>query len=98
MNLLLQILLALCALVVVAEGLNKLERAAPRAPGLTPRQRISEWLKGAAWCLLTLGGGIYLAAVLLQAAGLFDLLARWAGPLVLAGFAVLIVRTRVKEG
>jgi hypothetical protein len=98
MNLLLQILLALCALVVVAEGLNKLERAAPREPGLTTRQRVSEWLKGLAWCLLTLGAGIYLAAVLLQAVGLFELLASKAGPLVLAGFAVLIVRTRVKEG
>lgn len=98
MNTLMQILLALCALVVVAEGLNKMERAAPRATGLTPRQRVSEWLKGLAWCLLTLGAGIYLAAVVLHVAGLFDLLARWAGPLVLAGFAVLIVRTRVKEG
>lgn len=98
MNTFLQIVLALCAMVVVAEGLNKLERAMPRAPDLSLRMRVSEWLKGAAWCLLTMGAGIYLAAVLLQAAGLYELLARWAGPLVLVGFAVLIVRTRVKEG
>lgn len=98
MNTVLQIMLACAAVVVVAEGLNKLDRIDPlQKAGLTPRERISAWLKGLAWFLLSLGAGIYLFALVFAADPTGDL-ARLAAPLVLIGFAVLIVRTRVKEG
>lgn len=97
MNTFLQILLAAAAVVVVAEGLNKLDRADPLEPGLSQRDRASAWLKGLAWFLLSLGAGVYLFALVFSADPTGDL-ARLAAPLVLIGFAVLIVRTRVKEG
>jgi hypothetical protein len=83
----------LCGLVVVAEALNKLERTAPLAPGLTPRQRATAWLKACAWLLLGLGGAGAIVTPLLplERPTLHDVC-------VIAGFAVLIVRTRVKEG
>lgn len=83
----------LCGLVVVAEALNKLERTAPLAPGLTARARVTAWLKAVAWCLLAVGGaGAVITPLLpLERPTLQDVC-------VLAGFAVLIVRTRVKEG
>lgn len=83
----------LCGLVVVAEALNKLERTDPLAKGLTARQRAAAWLKALAWCLLVLGGAGALITPLhpLEKPTLQDVC-------VIAGFAVLIVRTRVKEG
>ena len=89
---------------------NKLERTAPCRPGLTPRERATEWLKALAWSLLALGGaGAFVAPLLpslpvLQPAGpLLPLLLPTQTPTlhdvcVIVGFAVLIVRTRVKEG
>jgi hypothetical protein len=97
MNTFLQILLAAAAVVVVAEGLNKLDRVDPLEKGLSQSDRISAWLKGLAWFLLSLGAGVYLFALVFSADPTGDL-ARMAAPLVLIGFAVLIVRTRVKEG
>ncbi|MCZ8074030.1 MAG: hypothetical protein O9341_07835 [Paucibacter sp.] len=90
---LLQLLHLLAGLVILAEALNKLERTAPLRAGLAPRERITETLKATAWALLALGGGGAVAAPFLH-----------LGPPTLqdtciaAGFAVLIVRTRVKEG
>lgn len=83
----------LCGLVVLAEALNKLERTAPCRRGLTPRERATEILKAVAWMLLALGGGGAVATPILQlqAPSLRDVC-------VALGFAVLIVRTRVKEG
>jgi hypothetical protein len=83
----------LCALVILAEALNKLDRTAPLRPGLAPRDRATEWLKAAAWLLLALGAGGGLAGPLLHQAPptLPDVC-------IAVGFAVLIVRTRVKEG
>lgn len=98
MSTVLQILLAISAVIVVAEGMNKLDRVDPlQKDGLTSRERICAWLKGLAWFLLSLGAGIYLFALVFAADPTGDL-ARLAAPLVLIGFAVLIVRTRVKEG
>ncbi|MCB4365396.1 hypothetical protein KIH07_16760 [Hydrogenophaga taeniospiralis] len=104
----LQIVHALSTLVVLAEALNKLERAQPLACGLSPRERLVDALKAAAWLLLALGAAGSLAAPVLLALGLpagdaVGMLARLERPtlaevLVLSGFATLIVRTRVKEG
>ena len=80
-------------LVVLAEALNKLERTAPCRRGLAPRERATEWLKAIAWALLAVGGaGAVITPLLpLEQPTLQD-------ACVLLGFAVLIVRTRVKEG
>jgi hypothetical protein len=107
MNLLLEILHPLAGLIVLAEALNKLERVQPFRPGLRPRDRVVDGLKALAWLLLALGAGGALAAPVLLAFGIPEqatsLLMRLERPmldqtLVLVGFAVLIVRTRVKEG
>lgn len=107
MSLILQILHVLAGLVVLAEALNKLERVRPFLSGMTARQRLVDGLKALAWLLLALGAGGAMAAPLLLAMGVPEhdasLLMRLERPtldqtLVLLGFAVLIVRTRVKEG
>lgn len=79
--------------IVLAEALNKLERTAPCRPGMSHRERATEWLKAIAWAFLAIGGGgafitpfMPLERPTLQDAS------------VMLGFAVLIVRTRVKEG
>lgn len=99
----------LAALVVLAEALNKLERTAPCRPGLTPRERATEWLKALAWLLLAFGGAgalltPFMPVLPLQRIGaLWPLLMPTHAPTlqdtcIVLGFAVLIVRTRVKEG
>lgn len=102
-----QVLHVLAGLVVLAEALNKLERCAPFARGLDAHARLVDGLKALAWFLLAMGAAGALAAPLLRALGLpaeaggeFARLARptLAETLVLAGFAVLIIRTRIKEG
>ncbi|MGV3679662.1 MAG: hypothetical protein ACO1PM_08050 [Acidovorax sp.] len=106
---LLQIVHWVSGLVILAESLNKLERTAPRAPGLTPRERATAWLKALAWCFLALGGAGALVAPLLPFLPAETKGAIW--PLLMPhqvpslqdtclafGFAVLIFRTRVKEG
>lgn len=101
------LVLILSALVVMAEALNKLERCGPTRPGLTPRQRLVDSLKAIAWALLALGAGGALAGPVLPFLGRIpDWLAvvvRFEQPTldhvaVMLGFAVLIVRTRFKEG
>lgn len=79
--------------IVLAEALNKLERTSPLATGLTHRARLTSVLKALAWALLAIGGAGALITPLLQleAPTLQD-------ACVLLGFAVLIVRTRIKEG
>ena len=93
----LQLIHFTAGLLVLAEALNKLERTAPLRPGLKTRERATEWLKAVAWSLLALGGaGAVIAPALpfllpAQTPTLPDVC-------VIVGFAVLIVRTRVKEG
>jgi len=85
---------AVCGLIVVAEGLNKLERCRGwRQWPRDTRARAVEVLKMLAWGLLTIGGAGAVATLLLplRAPDLQDVC-------VIGGFAVLIVRTRVKEG
>lgn len=79
--------------IVLAEALNKLERTAPLTYGLGWRKRTTEWLKAIAWMLLAVGGAGAVASPLLphERPSTQDVC-------VILGFAVLIVRTRVKEG
>ena len=99
----------LAGFVTLAEALNKLERTAPLRPGIQPRERATEWLKAVAWSLLALGGAGAVIAPALPflpvqepTAWLPYLLPAQTPTLpdvcVIVGFAVLIVRTRVKEG
>lgn len=105
----LQIIHFTAGLLVLAEALNKLERTAPLRPGLKPRERAAEWLKALAWSPLALGGA---GAVIAPALPFLPVQepSTWLPYLlpaqtptlpdvcVIVGFAVLIVRTRVKEG
>lgn len=93
--------------IVLAEGLNKLERTAPFARGLSARLRLVVLLKAFAWVLLVLGAG---GAVVRPLVVVGFASALHAGPVlltdrvslvdlfVLGGFAILIVRSRLKEG
>ncbi len=101
------VVLFLSAVVIMAEALNKLERCAPHLPGMTPRQRIVDGLKAVAWALLALGaGGAIVGPLFRYLNGVphwLSIVIRFENPTldhvaVMLGFAVLIVRTRVKEG
>lgn len=93
-------------LVVLAEGLNKLHRADPLRVGLAPLVRTLVLLKVSAWILLVLGAGGAVVRPLVVVAIGADLT---AGPVrltdrvsladlcVLGGFAILILRSRLKE-
>jgi len=102
----LQIIHWLAGFIVLAEALNKLERTCPLAAGLSAHDRLLDWLKAGAWFFLALGAGGAVAAPVLLALGVpsgATHLLRLDRPTmaetaVLVGFAVLIVRTRVKEG
>lgn len=107
MSTVLLVLHIVAGFIVLAEALNKLERCDPLGDGMTPLQRVVDSLKALAWLLLGLGAGGALAAPALLAMGLpadaAGQVFRLDGPtldqtMVLVGFAVLIVRTRVKEG
>jgi len=90
--------------VVLAEGLNKLHRTDPLERGLTARKRVVVLLKAFAWVLLVLGaaGAVVRPIVVIgHAAGVARLLidrVSLVDVCILAGFAVLIVRSRLKEG
>lgn len=109
----LQFLHVLAGLIVLMEALNKLERTTPFARGLSARQRLVAGLKALAWALLALGAVGALAGPWLQPIGtpigthmgmvqFFTHITQPAPSLadvcVLGGFAVLIVKTRIKEG
>lgn len=83
----------LSGVVVLSEALNKLERTQPCQRGLRPRERLTECLKAIAWALLAMGGaGAFITPFFpLEKPTLQDMC-------VVLGFAVLIVRTRIKEG
>lgn len=106
MTLAIEIIYWIGGLVVLAEALNKLERTAPCARGLTVHQRVVDGLKALAWTLLAIGAGGVVATPLLCLFGINSLsfpVMRPGAPTfeataILLGFAVLIIRTRVKEG
>lgn len=83
----------ICGLIILAEALNKLERTSPLADGLDLRQRVSMWLKAAAWSCMAVGsaGAIVTPLLPLEHPQIQDVL-------MVLGCAVLIIRTRVKEG
>lgn len=86
----------LAALIVLAEGLNKLERVNLFCAGSTPRERCSDVLKVVAWMLLSLGSAGAVVGPFLPALGPFS--PGLGEVLVMVGFATLVVRTRVEEG
>lgn len=106
----LQVIHVLAGIVVLAEALNKLERCDPLKAVLSSTARIVEVLKAIAWLLLAVGAGGAIAAPALlalgvakEAMGVLSNLIRLERPQLgevcaLAGFAVLIIRTRIKEG
>lgn len=100
------ILHVVAGLIVLAEALNKLERCHLFKPGLSRLERLAETLKALAWLLLALGAGGAIAGPLMLAIGAdMDWLPRvirieWPTldqVATMVGFAVLVVRTRVKE-
>jgi hypothetical protein len=97
----------MAAMIVLAEALNKLERTAPFRPGIDMHTRIVDGLKAAAWCLLALGAGGGVISPALPFLGIDQFAAgtlmrverpTLAETAVMAGFALLIIRTRIKEG
>lgn len=102
----LQTLHWVAGLVVLAEALNKLERACPLALGLSGCERLVQFVKALGWMLLALGAGGAVATPVLLSMGVPSShlpMLRLEQPTlaevaVLTGFAVLIIRTRLKEG
>ena len=86
----------MAGLIVLAEALNKLERVDLLDGPATVRERWADGLKALAWGLLALGAGGAVVAPLLPSVGLAR--PTLGEAMVMLGFAVLIVRTRVKEG
>lgn len=99
----------LAAVVVLAEGLNKIQRTDvfdgargwwPRVRGLAflfapwrwSRVRVVQMLKLAGWALLCVGAAGAMVSPFIGRRPDLEHVA------VLAGFAVLVVRSRVKEG
>lgn len=102
----LQIVYWVAAFITLAEALNKLERTSPFAPGMALCERLVDGLKALAWSLLAIGAAWALISPLLMPLGVHSaatqMLAHYEPSLgevcSAAGFALLIVRTRVKEG
>jgi hypothetical protein len=88
----------IAGLIVLAEALNKLERACPFRKGLQPKMRFIELLKTTGWTLLAMGSGGAVATPLLSPGVYLTLLQPLANDVVLIGFAMLIIRSRVREG
>ena len=85
----------LAAIVVLAEALNKLERANPLASGLTRHLRALEWAKITAWSLLAIGAGCGVAAPIVGE--LHMRTASVADTFSMLGVAALIIYTRARE-
>lgn len=82
----------IAGLVVLAEALNKLERLHFRWRGINGWSRAALLLKLLAWAVLAIGSAVAIAGPLVNAPRpqLDDVL-------VLGGFAILIIRTRIKD-
>ena len=82
----------LAGLIVLAEALNKLERADSSITG--PWRKVAlRWLKILAWTLLAMGGAGALATPFLHGSHYPEL----QEVSMMVGFAVLVLRTRLKE-
>lgn len=88
----------IAGLIVLAEALNKLERACPLRPGMPPRLRLVAWLKTIGWSALAMGSGAAVFTPLLVPGTYLQWLRPLTDAAVLIGFAILIIRTRVREG
>ena len=88
----------IAGLIVLAEALNKLERACPLRAGMPPRLRLVEWLKTMGWTALAMGAGAAVFLPLLVPGTYLQWLRPLTDTAVLIGFAILIIRTRVREG
>ena len=95
------------ALIVLAEALNKLERISAPLHWRSAHDRWVNGLKALAWILLALGAAGALAVPFFNwtgiPVGLHPQFLRLEAPTleetcVMLGFAVLIIRTRIKEG
>lgn len=107
MDLIAQVALLLASLVVLAEACNKLEFCDPARSGLAPKARLLEVLKAVAWFLLALGAGGGIAAPAMRWFGMntdsMQGVLRLDVPtldhvVTMVGLAIVIVRTRIKEG
>ncbi len=78
--------------IVFAEGLNKLERSDLLERGLTLRQRIVTILKVLGWFAIVLGSAGMIVASLLPPAYV-----ELGYTLMVLGFALLVLRSRVRE-
>jgi hypothetical protein len=79
--------------VVLSEALNKLERSSVFERGACLRRRLVVLLKVLGWMLLALGAVVAVAGPVLGLPG-----PNLGDAAVMLGFALLIVRTRVREG
>lgn len=93
MSMLLTAVHCVAGAIVLAEALNKLERAAPLQPGLCPRGRLVVVIKAAGWSLLAIGAGGALVTPLLNLPG-----PSLGDAATMTGFALLVVRSRLREG
>lgn len=89
---LLQAINWLAAVVVLAEALNKLERADPFRADLCLRIRVALLLEVLGWICLALGAAGSLVAPLLHLER-----ANLQTPAVMAGVAILTIRKRIRE-
>lgn len=90
-------------LIVLAEALNKLERTCLRCPRASAREWFLDVLKAVSWVFLALGAGGAVAVPLFNALGIHGVTyvmhetPSLAETFVLTGFAVLAIRTRLKD-
>lgn len=91
MNIALIVIHALAGFIVLAEALNKLDRSAPLRRGLTPRQRVLEIMKAAAWSFLALGAGGAMVGPLM------NVVPGSADACTMIGFAIIVIRSRLQE-
>lgn len=85
----------IATLIVLAESLNKIERCNVRLlPGLNRRGKVALILKCIAWVLFAMASGGYIAGLFFPSMPPVN----FREYMLMCAFAVLIVRTRVKEG
>lgn len=95
----------LSALIIAAEGLNKLERTAPFAKGLTGYERSMGAIKSMAWLLLTFGALLivsspWMPATMLHAGFIkivFHKAVSTSEAACVVGFALHVLRARLME-